>query len=248
VVQALVAWQEKNIMTMYSPFFNSTHPVSALVLSLASLVAVSTSTGLALLIGLSSWIVLLVSTLALFAVAPALRKETLLFDARSVFTMAVVAALLSSIVALLIVILQLFRYEATLHAGIWLPLIASNALIYMHLLGVWEQPDGRSVKTAFWCGAYYCAALTVLAVLREFLSSGTVLSDLHLLNPAWPETGIVFIRDYPHLKLFSMVCGGLVIAGLLLALINWIRLDQPALPDKRLPTDEKRVRVTGRIR
>jgi len=126
-------------------------------------------------------------------------------------------------------------------------LIASNALIYMHLLGVWEQPAGGAVKTAFWCGASYCAALTVLAVLREFLSSGTVLSDLHLLNASWSETGIVIIRDYPHIKLFSMVCGGLVIAGLLLALINCIRRDQLALSDQSLPTDEKRVRVTGRI-
>lgn len=235
-------------MNLHSPFYNSSNSVVALVLlSLASLVAVSTSTGLALLVGLSSWVVLLISTLVLSAISPVLRKEALLLNARSAFTMAVVAALLSCIVAMLIVILQLFRYEATLFAGIWLPLIASNALIYMHLLGVWEQPAGRSVKTAFWCGAYYCAALTVLAVLREFLSSGTVLSDLHLLNPAWSETGIVIIRDYPHIKLFSMVCGGLVVAGLLLALINSFRRDQPALPDQRLPSDEKRVRVTGRI-
>jgi Na+-translocating ferredoxin:NAD+ oxidoreductase RnfE subunit len=235
-------------MNLHSPFYAGTHPVSALVLlSLASLVAVSTSSGLALLIGLTSWVVLLISTLVLCVISPVLRKEALLLNASSAFTMAVVAALLSCIVAVLIVILQLFRYEATLVAGIWLPLIASNALIYMHLLAAWEQTAGRAVKTACWSGAYYCAALTVLAVLREFLSSGTVLSDLHLLNPAWSESGIVIIRDYPHLSLFSMVCGGLVVAGLLLALINSIRLAQPALPDQRLPTDEKRVRVTGRI-
>jgi Na+-translocating ferredoxin:NAD+ oxidoreductase RnfE subunit len=235
-------------MNLHSSFYNNSNPFSALVLlSLASLVAVSTSTGLALLVGLSSWVVMLISTLVMSAVSPLLRKEALLLKAGSAFTMAVVAALLSCIVVVLIVILQLFRYEATLVAGIWLPLIASNALIYMHLLGAWEQPTGRAVRAAFWRGAYYCAALIALAVLREFFSSATVLGDLHLLNPAWSETGIVIIRDYPHLKLFSMVCGGLVLAGLLLALINCSRGDQPAMPDQRLPTDEKRVRVTGRI-
>ena len=229
--------------------FNSSGSVSSLVvLSLASLIAASSSSGLALLIGMSSWAVLLICTAVLCLVAPMLRKEPLLLDAGSAFTLSFVAALLATIVTILNVTLQLLRYEAIVFAGLWLPLIASNALIYMHLLGTWEQADAAAIKVALWRGALFCSVLLGLAVMRELLGTGVVLSNLHLLNPAWSESGIVIISDYPRLKLFAMSSGGLLVTAMMLALINWIRSQQTPVSDRRTPAEDKRVRVTGRIR
>jgi len=228
--------------------FDSRGTVSSLVvISLASLIAVSSS-GMALLIGLSSWAVLVICTAVLCLMAPVLRKEPLLMSAGSAFTLSIVAALLATVVTILSVTLQLFRYEASVIAGLWVPLIASNALIYLHLLGTWERADAAAIKAALGRGALFCAVLLGLAVIRELLGNGVVLSHLHLLNPAWSETGIVIISDYPRLKLFAMSSGGLVVTGMMLALINWITGQQAPVPDHRTPAQDKRVRVTGRIR
>lgn len=221
---------------------------SVVVLSLASLIAASSSSGLALLIGLSSWAVLLICTAVLCVLAPVLRKEPLLLNAGSAFTLSIVAALLATVVTILSVTLQFFRYEASVITGLWLPLIASNALIYLHLLGTWEQADAAAIKAALWRGALFCTVLLGLAVLRELLGTGVVLRNLHLLNPAWSEAGIVIISDYPRLKLFAMSSGGLVVTGMMLALFNWIKSQQTPVPDHRTPAEDKRVRVTGRIR
>lgn len=229
--------------------FDSRGTVSSLVvLSLASLIAASSSSGLALLIGLSSWAVLLICTGVLCLVAPVLRKEPLLLNAGSAFTLSIVAALLATVVTILGVALQLFSYEASVIAGLWLPLIASNALIYLHLLSTWERADRTALKSALWRGALFCAVLLGLAVIRELLGTGEVLSHLHLLNPAWSQAGIVIISDYPRLKLFTMSSGGLVVTGMILALINWIKSQQAPMPDRGTPAEDKRVRVTGRIR
>lgn len=235
-------------MKPLSPLYDANNTVTVLVLlSLPSLIAASTSTGLALLTGLSSWAVLLICTGILRLVTPVLRRQPLLISAGSAFTLCVVAALLGTVVTLLNLTLQLFRYEATLIAGVWLPLIASNAFIYMHLLGVWERADSSVISTALWRGALYCSVLLVLAVVREFLGSGMVFSNLHLLNPEWSEAGVVVI-DYPRLKLFAMPAGGLLVVSMMLALINLIKSQQRPAPDLRRPAENKRVRVTGRIR
>lgn len=229
--------------------FDSRGTVSSLVvISLASLIAASSSSGMALLIGLSSWAVLVICTAVLCLMAPVLRKEPLLMSAGSAFTLSIVAALLATVVTILSVTLQLFRYEASVIAGLWVPLIASNALIYLQLLGTWERADAAAIKAALGRGALFCAVLLGLAVIRELLGNGVVLSHLHLLNPAWSETGIVIISDYPRLKLFAMSSGGLVVTGMMLALINWITGQQAPVPDHRTPAQDKRVRVTGRIR
>lgn len=220
---------------------------SLIVLSLASLIAASTSSGLALLIGLSSWLVLLICSAVLWLVRPWLQKEALFARADSALTLTCVALLLACVVTVLSVIIQINRYEAFTLAGIWLPLIASNALIFMHLLGAWQSKDTKVLSAAWVCGAQYTAVLLMLAVLRELLGSGTILTNLHVFFPTFPETGITIINNYPRLKLFGFQAGGLLVLGLALAWIKQLRRRNSQLVMTRLPSDKKRVRVTGQI-
>ncbi|GEM_PF-2994872 len=223
------------------------HHSPMILLSLASLISASTSSGLALFIGLTSCLVLLISSTLVWLGRPWLQKEALLARADSALTVAVVALLLASVVSLVSVIIQMTRFEAFVTAGIWLPLIASNALIYMHLLRSWESFETNMVGTAMVRGIQFTAVLLVLALLREVLGHGSILTNLQLLLPSLPQSGVSIFGNYPRLKVFALPAGGLLVVGLALALIEQMRLRKPRLGHTRLPSDEKRVRVTGRI-
>lgn len=223
------------------------HHSPLILLSLASLISASTSSGLALFIGLTSCLVLLVCSVILWLVRPWLQKDALLARADSALTLAFIALLLASVVSSVSVIIQMTRFEAFAAAGIWLPLIASNALIYMHLLRSWESTETNMVGAAMVRGAQFTAVLLVLALLREVLGHGSILTNLQLLLPSLPQSGVSIFDNYPRLKVFALPAGGLLVLGLVLALIEQLRLRKPRLGHTRLPSDEKRVRVTGRI-
>ncbi|MDP2286777.1 MAG: Rnf-Nqr domain containing protein [Pseudohongiella sp.] len=223
------------------------HHSPLILLSLTSLISASTSSGLALFIGLTSCLVLLVCSVILWLVRPWLQKDALLARADSALTLAFIALLLASVVSSVSVIIQMTRFEAFAAAGIWLPLIASNALIYMHLLRSWESTETHMVGAAMVRGAQFTAVLLVLALLREVLGLGSILTNMQLLLPSLPQNGLSIFDNYPRLKVFALPAGGLLVLSLVLALIEQLRLRKPHLGHTRLPSDEKRVRVTGRI-
>lgn len=221
--------------------------LSLIVLSLASLIAASSSSGLALLIGISSWLVLLISSAFVCLLRPWLRKETSLERADSTLTLCFIALLVASVVSLLSFVIQVSRYEAMTLAGIWLPLIASNGLIYMHLVSAWDASGKGLMRSAWVRGAQFTVVVLLLALVRELLGTGSILTNLHVLFSSFSATGVEIIDNYPRLKLFGFPTGGLLVLGLGLACIQWLRLGRPDVAQTVLPSEEKRVRVTGRI-
>lgn len=221
--------------------------LSLIVLSLASLIAASTSSGLALLIGMSSWLVLLISSAVICLLRPWLRKEASLARADSTLTLCFIALLVASVVSLLSLVIQVSRYEAMTLAGIWLPLIASNGLIYMHLVSEWDASGKVLMRSAWVRGAQFTVILLLLALVRELLGTGSILTNLHVFFSSMSATGVEVIDNYPRLKLFGFPTGGLLVLGLGLAFIQWLRLRRPEVAKTVLPSEEKRVRVTGRI-
>ncbi|TFH73361.1 hypothetical protein E3V39_09085 [Gammaproteobacteria bacterium LSUCC0112] len=221
--------------------------LSLIVLSLASLIAASTSSGLALLIGISSWLVLLISSAVISLLRPWLRKEASLARADSTLTLCFIALLVASVVSLLSLVIQVSRYEAMTLAGIWLPLIASNGLIYMHLVSAWDASAKVLLCSAWVRGAQFTVVMLLLALVRELLGTGSILTNMHVFFSTFSASGIIVISNYPRLKLFALPTGGLLVLGLSLALIQWMQLRRLVVAKTVLPSEEKRVRVTGRI-
>lgn len=233
-------------MKQLSPMMQSSG-LSLIVLSLASMIAASTSSGLALLIGMSSWLVLLISSAFICLLRPWLRKETSLEHGDSTLTLCFIALLVASVVTLVNFVIQVERYEAMTLAGIWLPLIVSNGLIYMHLVSAWDASGKVLMRSAWVRGAQFTVVMLLLALVRELLGTGSILTNLHVLFPSFSATGIEVVDNFPRLKLFGFPTGGLLVLGLGLAFIQWLRLSRPVVAKTVLPAEEKRVRVTGRI-
>jgi Na+-translocating ferredoxin:NAD+ oxidoreductase RnfE subunit len=223
------------------------------LLMLAPLITLSASTGVALFSGLTTALVLLVST-ALFYVVQRLvlaaSQETVPAGTRLPLVMLV----LSVVTSLTVLLAQRWFYEAALLTGIWLPLISANLVVVRQLLTVdYSRPVLQTITETLKLAMLIITALTALALCRELAGNGRVLSNMHLFMDSIPAQGIDVIPGWPRLKLFEMVPGALLLLSLFLAIKRlaakrmWSSR-HPQLPAvSGQPDSSLRVRVTGKI-
>ena len=179
------------------------------LLGLCPLLAVSTSFGSGLGLGLATLGVLVASNCAAALVGRHLPKQV---------RIAVFVLMIASLVTA--VELSLAAWVPGLHAalGIFLPLIVTNCLLLARAEAfASRQPAGDAALDGFAMGVGFLAVLVVLGAIRELLGRGSLGGDLHtLLGTAGPVGIEVFGQQHGFL-LATLPPGAFIVLGLLLA-------------------------------
>ena len=142
------------------------------------------------------------------------------YSARLVFILIINA----SWVTVLDLLLQAYVYEARLHFGIYIPLLAVNAVLLVQEQEALKQTAAVTLKRIILTGLMISASLIILGSARELLASGALLTDTHLFPANFlPEffTPIHF-ADSAAL-LFNKTAGAFICLGLFIASVNYVR-------------------------
>ncbi|HBG01487.1 MAG TPA: hypothetical protein DDW87_07940 [Firmicutes bacterium] len=175
------------------------NPVLVLALGLVPAVAIATTVANGLALGLITAAVLLVASMincVLVSVMPGNSGRILERLVMVALVVAVYSVLLNTDPALIA------------RLGIFLPLVAANTLLLQDPLG--KRPFGTVLLETLGKGLGFTLALVVIGVIREFLGQGAVFGRQ------------VVTGALPPMSLASGVPGGLIIVGLLMALVNKI--------------------------
>lgn len=189
--------------------FSTQNPGLVQLLGLCPLLAVSTSLGSGLGLGLATLAVLTLSNGAAALVGRHLPRE---------IRIAVFVLLIASLVTA--VELALAAWVPGLHAalGIFLPLIVTNCLI---LARAEAFASRRSVPDAlldgFAMGGGFLLVLLVLGGLRELLGRGSLGADIAPLLGWERTTGLAFFGEQHGFLLALLPPGAFILLGLLLA-------------------------------
>jgi electron transport complex protein RnfE len=180
------------------------------LLGLCPLLAVSTSLGSGLGLGLATLTVLAASNTLASLVGRHVPDEV-----RIAVFVVLIAALVTTVE------LAMSAWLPGLHAalGIFLPLIVTNCLLLARAEAfASRQPVRHAALDGLAMGAGFTLVLVVLGAVREILGRGSLGSDLHLLLGRMPAAWGVRLFDEHHgLLLAVLPPGAFILLGLLLA-------------------------------
>jgi electron transport complex protein RnfE len=179
------------------------------LLGLCPLLAVSTSFGSGLGLGLATLGVLVASNGAAALVGRHLPGQV---------RIAVFVLLIASLVTA--VELSLAAWIPGLHAalGIFLPLIVTNCLLLARAEAfASRRPVGHAVLDGVAMGAGFLAVLVVLGAVREVLGRGSLGGDLHTLFGTATPVGVRLFGPQHGFLLAALPPGAFIVLGLLLA-------------------------------
>jgi len=183
------------------------------LLGLCPLLAVSTSVGNALGLGLATIAVLMASNAIAAVAGPRLPREVRL----AVFVMVIAAAVTS-------VELAMAAWWPGLHSalGIFLPLIVTNCLVLARAESFASRESvPRALLDGLAMGLGFMLALLALGASRELLGRGSLGADLHLLLGAqYAGTGWRAFPEADGWLLALLPPGAFILLGLMLALGN----------------------------
>ena len=183
------------------------------LLGLCPLLAVSTSVGSALGLGLATTLVLVVSNAIAAVSGPFLPREVRL----AVFVITIAAAVTA-------VELSMAAWWPGLHAslGIFLPLIVTNCLVLARAESfASREPLARALLDGLSMGCGFLLALLALGATRELLGHGSLGADLHLLfGERFAGLGWQVVPEGHGLLIALLPPGAFVLLGLMLALGN----------------------------
>jgi electron transport complex protein RnfE len=181
------------------------------LLGLCPLLAVSTSLGSGLGLGLATLAVLVASNGIVALAGRAVPAEI-----RIAVYVLLIASLVTSVELLLAA--RLPGLHATL--GIFLPLIVTNCLVLARAEAfASRQPVGLALLDGLAMGAGFLLVLVTLGGVRELLGRGSLGADLHLLSGLPPGTLGWQIFDERHGMLLAVLPpGAFMLLGLWLAL------------------------------
>jgi electron transport complex protein RnfE len=185
------------------------------LLGLCPLLAVSSTLGSGLGLGLATLAVLAVSNLAASLVGRLLPTEIRI----AVFVL-IIAALVTAVE------LTLAAWVPALHAtlGIFLPLIVTNCLLLARAEAfASRQPPGFALLDGVAMGTGFLLVLVVLGALRELLGRGSLGQDLVVLFGSGAPSGLRLFGEEHGFLLAVLPPGAFVMLGLLLATRQWLR-------------------------
>lgn len=182
--------------TLWEGLFKK-NPVFVLLFGLVPAVAVTTTALNGWLLGLLTSVVFLVTTAISYWLLPLLPK-----NAQAVVKIAIVIF----VTVVLCNIVLGMNPQVVAQLGVFLPLIAVNAMVL-------QEPNRDKTFVSHLYGAVsqglgFILALTLIGIIREFLGYGAFFGNQILNTPLAP------------LSLASSVPGGMIIVGLILALVN----------------------------
>ncbi len=207
------------------------------LLGLCPLLAVSATVTNALGLGLATTAVLMSSNLTISLVRQWVPKEVRI----PVFVM-IIAALVTCVQLLM----NAWAYGLYLSLGIFIPLIVTNCII----IGRAEAFASKnapipSLLDGMWMGLGMTATLTVLGVIRELLSKGTLFDGADLLLGEWAKHLRIEVFHLDNTFLLAMLPPGAFLGvGFLIALKNVI--DAKTAKKQEQPKEKiERARVTS---
>ena len=191
------------------------------MLGLCPLLAVSTSLGNGLGLGLATLAVLVASNLLVSLVGRALPAEIRI----AVFVL-LIAALVTCVE--LVVAAWLPGLHAAL--GIFLPLIVTNCLVLARAEAfAARQPVGAAALDGVAMGSGFLLVLVALGSLRELLGRGSIGGDLQLLFGGHGAPGGIHVFVEQHGFLLALLPpGAFILLGLMLAWRQATRAKAPA--------------------
>lgn len=176
------------------------NPTFVLMLGMCPTLAVTISFFNAIGMGLSTTIVLILSNL----IISLLRK--IIPDKVRIPSYIVIVASLVTVVQLLI---QAYIPSLYKSLGIYIPLIVVNCII----LGRAESFASKnncinSIADGFGMGIGFTMAISLIAILREFIGNGSIFNIILIPN------------DY-QIKIFSLAPGAFLVLGIIIAILNY---------------------------
>lgn len=217
------------------------NPVLVQLLGLSPVLAVSTTIVNGVGLGAATLIVIILSCLTV-SVAKSYINATWRF-----FWYLVILATYTTIVDMLMQWLYLPLYR---ELGIYIPLIACNIAILVRMeTSAYVSPWNLAASDAAKTGAGFLLAILLLALVREFIATGSILNDLQLLIPSpLLEGNASALAVTGELFTFAkMQPAALILLGLIIGIKNFIdsrfiNSDEGEMEDVK---SVKRVRVTG---
>lgn len=163
--------------------------------------------------------------------------------------------LLASIVTLIDLCLQLTRLSLQIELGIYLPLVACNLAVLVHLEARNQQLRLATPNPSLWPTLTYSVGLwlgiSVFAIVRELIVFGSLFRDWHLLAEGVSDTTDAALYSSSN-QLFSfglLQPGAFILLGLLLAAKNLFDMHylKPKNTENKNIAKVERVRVTGKL-
>jgi electron transport complex protein RnfE len=201
------------------------------LLGLCPLLAVSTSLGSGLGLGLATLAVLAASNVTAALVGRYLPDE---------IRIAVFVVLIASLVTSLE--LALAAWVPGLHAalGIFLPLIVTNCLLLARAEAfASKRPVHHALLDGLAMGGGFLGVLVVLGAVRELLGRGSLGGDLHTLLGTTQPLGLHLFGERHGLLLAVLSPGAFILLGLLLALRQRLRAHHLARPPQPAPVEAR---------
>jgi electron transport complex protein RnfE len=200
------------------------------LLGLCPLLAVSTSLGSGLGLGIATLAVLMASNVAASLVGRALPGEIRI----AVFVL-LIAALVTAVE------LSLAAWVAGLHAalGIFLPLIVTNCLLLARAEAfASRRPVSQAALDGLAMGGGFLLVLAALGAVRELLGRGSLGGDLHtLLGGTASTSGLHLFGEQHGLLLALLPPGAFIVLGLMIAARQALRAGRIAQPQASPATD-----------
>jgi len=201
------------------------------LLGLCPLLAVTTSLGSGLGLGLATLAVLAASNVLVSLVGRALPAEIRI----AVFVL-LIAALVTSVE------LALAAWLPGLHAalGIFLPLIVTNCLVLARAEAfASRQPAGAALLDGVAMGSGFLLVLVALGSIREVLGRGSLGGDLQLLFGGHGAHGGIHLFGEQHGFLLALLPpGAFILLGLMLAVRQAVRARATAAtPQAAMPPE-----------
>ena len=185
------------------------------MLALCPLMAVTNTATNGLGMGITTTVVLLVST---FVVS--VFREFITYEVR----IPVFVLLIATVVTLTDMILNAWMHELHKVLGLFIPLIVTNCAILGRAEAYASRNDPiSSALDGLMMGLGFTFVLVVLGAMREILGSGTLFSHSeNLLGPGFAFLDTEIIPDYKGFLLLVLPPGGFIMLGFLLAIKRMI--------------------------
>lgn len=210
------------------------------LLGLSPVLAVSTSLLDGFVLGLATFVVLVLSCLTVSAFRQHISTTWRLYW---------FMIILASYTTVIDIVLQWFYFPLYLRLGIYVPLICCNVAILISIETVaFRSGVKTSCKDALKIGCGYLFAILLFSTIRELLITGGVFANSSLLFPS-SENGPLLDSNTELFAFAATQPGALILFGLLLALMNVLNSSviSKGNPKKKQVIPIKRARVTGRL-
>ncbi|MAH72993.1 MAG: hypothetical protein CBC09_02755 [Cellvibrionales bacterium TMED49] len=187
------------------------------LMGITPVLAITTTLCSALALGLATLLILISSNVLISVLRKNLTEKT-----QIPFTILVVATLVS----ITDLLMQAFAYELSSSIGIFVPLIATNGIVWDRVREIaYHKTVAHAAYDGLVCGTAFLIVLSVVGVSRELLGAGTIFKNMHLIfGPAAKNWVVHPFSENFEVLIFNFPCGAFFILAALLAVKNTIDL------------------------